>query len=189
MAPLKFLDGEDLSTLPTGLAMAVYLTFLVMYLSPKLAGLADILLTRGAVARYGGRRRFLASAIMEAVFSFLVGAITTFRLTIFMVGLLFGRSATWNGQARDAHGVSWSTAIEGLWPAFLFGCAVLGALAYFSPTVLVWSLPLTFGYLVAFPFAVATASPELGDALTRLRLCAIPEETHTPLEIRAVQNG
>ena len=118
-----------------------------------------------------------------------IAFINPFRLTVFMVGLLFGRSATWNGQARDAHGISWRTAIVGLWPAFLFGCAVLGGLAYLSPTLLLWSLPLTFGYLVAFPFAVATAAPGLGDALTRLGLCAIPEETDTPPEIRAVQQN
>ena len=51
LVPLKFLDGEDLSTFPAGLAIGLYLTFLAMYLSPKLAGLADILLTRRAASR------------------------------------------------------------------------------------------------------------------------------------------
>ena len=47
LAPLKILDGEDLSIFPVGLAIGLYLTFLGMYLSPKLAGLADILLDEG----------------------------------------------------------------------------------------------------------------------------------------------
>jgi membrane glycosyltransferase len=160
-----------------------------MYLSPKLAGLADILLTEGGVRRYGGMARFLASAVIEIVFSFLLGAVATFRITLFMIGLLFGRSVVWNGQARDAHGISWATAVRGLWPPFLFGCVVCSALAWLSPTVLLWSLPLTFGYLVAFPFAVATASPSLGEALARRGLCAIPEELEPPWEIRAVQSA
>jgi membrane glycosyltransferase len=187
LTPLKFFDGEDLSGFPAGLAIGVYLTFLLMYLSPKLAGLADILLTEGGVRRYGGAGRFLASAALEIVFSFLIGAVTTFRLTVFMIGLVFGRSVAWNGQARDAHGISWQTAVKGLWPPVLFGCLLCGALAYLSPAVLLWSLPLTFGYLVAIPFAVATAAPAFGEALTRHRLCAIPEEFETPPVVAAVQ--
>lgn len=187
LTPLKFFDGEDLSTFPAGLAITLYLTFLFMYLSPKLAGLADILLTEGGVRRYGGIGRFLASAAIEIVFSFLIGAVTTFRITLFMIGLVFGKSVVWNGQARDTHGISWDTAVKGLWPSFLFGCLVCGVLAYVSPTVLLWSLPLTFGYLAAFPFAVATASPVLGEALTKHRLCAIPEELETPPVVAAVQ--
>jgi membrane glycosyltransferase len=187
LTPVKFFDGEDLSTFPARLAIGVYLTFLLMYLSPKLAGLADILLTKGGVTRYGSAGRFLAGAATEIVFSFLIGAVTTFRLTIFMVGLLFGKSVVWNGQARDAHGISWEAAVKGLWPPVLFGCLVCGALAIVSPTVLLWSLPLTFGYLVAIPFAVATAAPALGEALTRHRLCAIPEEFDEPAVIDAVQ--
>jgi membrane glycosyltransferase len=187
LTPVKFFDGEDLSTFPDGLAIGVYLTFLLMYLSPKLAGLADILLTEGGVKRYGGAGRFLAGAAIEIAFSFLVGAVTTFRLTLFMIGLLFGKSVLWNGQARDAHGISWQTAMRGLWPSVLFGCIVCGALAIVSPIVLLWSLPLTFGYLVAVPFAVMTAAPTVGEMLTRHGLCAIPEEFDTPAVVEAVQ--
>jgi membrane glycosyltransferase len=187
LVPLKILDGEDLSIFPVGLAIGLYLTFLGMYLSPKLAGLADILLAKGGVARYGGLARFLASAAIEIVFSFLLGAVTTFRITLFMIGLLFGRSVIWNGQARDAHGVSWSDAALGLWPASLFGALVCGALAALSPATLAWSLPLTFGYLVAIPFAVLTASEDVAELLERHALCGIPEELEPPAEIRALQ--
>jgi membrane glycosyltransferase len=187
--PLKFVDGEDLSTFPAGLAMVLYVTFLLMYLSPKLAGLADILLSQGGVRRYGGAARFLASAVIEIVFSFLIGAVTTFRITLFMIGLVFGKSVVWSGQARDAHGITWRTAVKDLWPPFLFGCVVCGALAWLAPTLLLWSLPLTLGYLLAFPFAVATAAPGVGDILSRHHLCAIPEEFEKPPEIGAVQAG
>lgn len=189
LTPIKFLDREDLSTFPAGLGIALYLTFLGMYLAPKLAGLADILLTRGGVARYGGAARFLAGAAIEIVFSFLLGAVTTFRITMFMIGLLFGRSVVWNGQARDAHGLSWATAAQGFWPPFVFGCAVCGALAMLSQTTLLWSLPLTLGYLLAFPFAVITASPALGRFLERRGFCAIPEEIDPPPEIAALRGA
>jgi len=187
LAPLKALDGDG--PFPAGAAIGLYLTFLAMYLSPKLAGLLDILLTPGGVARYGGLGRFLASAAVEVVFSFLLGAVTTFRLTLFMIGLVFGRSVVWNGQARDAHGVAWSTAMRGLWAPFLFGLAVCGALAVLAPAALLWSLPLTLGYLVAFPFAVVTAVPALGRWFTARGLCAIPEEFETPSEIRSLREA
>jgi membrane glycosyltransferase len=187
LAPLKVLDGEDPAAFPAGLAIGLYLTFLGMYLAPKLAGLADILLTRGGVARYGGPGRLLLGAFIEAAFSFLLGAVTTFRIAVFMAGLPFGRSVIWNGQSRDAHGVSWATAVRGLWPVVAFGTVVCASLAVLSPATLAWSLPLTLGYLLAFPFAVVTASPRLGAWLARHGLCAIPEELDLPDEIRAVR--
>ena len=189
LIPLKFFDGEDLSTFPTGLAISLYLTFLGMSLSPKLAGMGDVVLTRGGVARYGGAIRFTASAMIEILFSFLLGAVTTFRITVFIIGLLFGKAVIWNGQARDAHSIAWSTAIQELWPAFLFGTTVCGVLGYFSPAAFAWSLPLTLGYLLAFPFAVLTAWPMFGHLLERQALCAIPEEIDTPSEIRAMQGA
>jgi membrane glycosyltransferase len=189
LAPFKFLDGENLAEFPAPAAIGLYVTFLLMYLSPKLAGLSDILMRPGEVSRYGGRRRFLGGAMIEIVFSFLLGAVTTFRLAVFMAGLAFGRSVVWNGQARDARGIAWSTAWRRLWAPFLFGAGVCAALGYFSPETLLWSLPLTAGYLLAVPFAVMTASPQVGKALARVGLCAIPEEFERPQEIVALRPG
>jgi membrane glycosyltransferase len=187
LAPVKILEAEP--GFPVASALGLYLTFLLIYLAPKLAGLADILLTPGGVRAYGGLRRFLAGAAIEIAFSFLLGAVTTFRLTLFMIGLVFGRSVVWNGQARDAHGVAWTTALRGLWGPFLFGLVVGGAMLALSPEAFLWSLPLTLGYLVAVPFAVATASPRLGALVTRHGICAIPEEFEPPAEIRALRKG
>ena len=60
-------------------------------------------------------------------------------------------------------------------------------MAALSPATLAWSLPLTFGYLVAIPFAVLTASEDAAELLKRYALCAIPEELEPPAEIRALQ--
>ncbi|HYF54296.1 MAG TPA: glucans biosynthesis glucosyltransferase MdoH [Salinarimonas sp.] len=188
LAPLKLLDGEDPATFPAGLAAGLYLAYLGMYLSPKLAGLADVLLARGGTPRYGGAGRFLAGAAIEIAFSFLVGAVTTFRLTLFMAGLAVGRSITWDGQARDAHGIPWSDAARGLWGPTLFGLVVCGALAVLSPAVLLWGLPLTLGYLVAIPFTVLTASPAMGERLARAGLCAVPEDLAMPPELARVRS-
>ena len=62
------------------------------------------------------------------MFSFLQGAVSTIRTSIFMIGLLFGKSVVWGGQSRDAQGLSWQTAAQNLWPQTLFGVIVCGAL-------------------------------------------------------------
>ena len=184
--PLVAWQAQSISDYPTGLAIGLYVTFFTMYLMPKIAGLIDAVLTKGGVARYGGPVRFAISAALELVFSFLQGAVSTIRTSIFMIGLVFGKSVVWGGQSRDASGISWRTAAENLWPQTLFGVVVCGLLVLVEPAVFWWSLPLTAGYLLAIPFAVTTASPALGRWFQRWGFAGIPEDFDTPAEVRAV---
>lgn len=186
LLPVAAWQTQDVADFPAGLAIGVYVTFFLMYLMPKIAGLIDAMLTRGGVARYGGRVRFMAGAATELVFSFLQGAVSTLRTTVFMFGLAFGRSVTWGGQERDTERLSWSAATLALWPQTLFGLIVCSALLAVSPAVLWWSLPLTAGYLLAVPFAVVTAHPAFGKLLQRAGLCGIPEDFAMPAEVYAV---
>ena len=180
LAALKPLDGEDLTRFPAQSAIGFYLTFLAMYLAPKLAGFLDIALTRGAMVRYGGALRFLSGALLEVLFSFLLGASTTMRTAIFIIGLAFGHSVVWNGQARDAHQLSFEEALEGLWPQTAFGFILFAIAAELAPQFILWSLPLTLGYILAAPFAVMTSSPAFGRFLKTTGLCAIPEDLAPP---------
>lgn len=189
LLPLAAIQAKSIPDYPAGLALALYLAFLAMHLTPKIAGLLDAVLTKGEVASFGGPLRFAVSAVTELVFSFLQGAISTIRTSVFMIGLVFGKSVVWGGQSRDAHGISWSSAAMNLWPQSLFGVLICGGLAFTSPQTLLWSLPLTAGYLLAVPFAVLTASPRLGVWLQRNRICAIPEDLATPHEIATVQSS
>jgi membrane glycosyltransferase len=186
LLPVAAWEAQTIASFPTGLAIGLYIAFFTMYLMPKIAGLVDVVLTNGGMARYGGPVRFVAGAAIELVFSFLQGAVSTIRTSIFMIGLAFGKSVLWGGQSRDAYGISWRTAVESLWPQTLFGIVVCGLLLLVSPPVFWWSLPLTAGYLLAIPFAVVTASPSLGRWFKKLGLCGIPEDFSEPAEIRAV---
>jgi membrane glycosyltransferase len=190
LLPLKVFEDRAIADYPVVLAAGFYLLFLAMYLSPKLAGFIDILLTRGGVARYGGKARFLVSAAIELVFAFLQGAASSFRTTLFMIGLAFGRAKIgWNGQARDAHALSFATAFAGLWPHLLFGAYLFVTLGMMAPAVLVWSLPLTAGYVLAIPFAMLTAAPGFGVWLARRGLCGIPEDFDLPPVLAAIRDG
>ncbi|XBO36875.1 glucans biosynthesis glucosyltransferase MdoH [Alsobacter sp. KACC 23698] len=187
LAAVKPLETADLAPgYPTGTAIAVYLAFLGMYLSPKLAGCVDVLLTPGAAARYGGAGRFMLGVGAELVFSFLLGAVTTLRVSLFMVGLLFGKSVGWNSQERDAHRLSWGSAVRGLWPQTLFGSAVIVMLALHAPLALLLGLPLLAGFPLAIPFAVLTADPRFGAWLAARGVGSIPEDIAPPAEILAL---
>jgi membrane glycosyltransferase len=189
LLPLAAWQAQGIAEFPTTLAIGLYIAFFTMYLMPKIAGLIDAMLTRGGVRRYGGWVRFAAGAAIELAFSFLQGAVSTIRTSIFMIGLLFGKSVVWGGQARDARRLSWTAAAWVLWPQTLFGIAVCGALLLVAPAVFWWSLPLTAGYLLAIPFAVLTAHPAFGRALQRLGLCGVPEDFETPGEVSSVMGG
>lgn len=184
LSPLLTYERLGSAVFPAGLAMGLHLTFFSMYLMPKLAGLADIALTNGGTDRYGGTVNFALSAVTEIVFSFLLGAVTTFRITLFMLSLLITRDKpAWGGQQRDAHRLDWDEAAKALWPQTLFGVVILGLLFAMNPTVAVWSLPLTLGFITAIPFAVLTSLPELGEWSKRIGLCGIPEDFAAPPEI------
>jgi membrane glycosyltransferase len=189
LLPVAAYQARDVAHFPVALATGLYVTFFIMYLMPKIAGLLDAMLTRGGVARYGGWLRFIPSAAIELVFSFLQGAVSTIRTSIFMVGLLFGKSVVWGGQSRDAQRLSWEDAVRNLWPQMLFGVVVCGALLAIAPAVFWWSLPLTAGYLLAVPFAVLTADPAFGRFLQWTGLCGIPEDFDTPAEVSAVMGS
>lgn len=183
LLPAAAYEAQSIADYPTALAIGLYAAFFLMYLAPKIAGFIDAAMTRGGLRSYGGGARFFAGAAVELVFSFLQGAISTIRTTVFMIGLAFGSSVTWGGQVRDAHGISWRAAVSYFWPQTLFGISVCGALAWISPTVLLWSLPLTLGYLLAVPFAVVTSSPAAGRMMQRAGLCGVPEDFDVPEEI------
>jgi membrane glycosyltransferase len=189
LLPVAAWQAQGVADFPAGLAIGLYVTFFAMYLSPKIAGLVDAMLTCGGVARYGGWMRFAAGAALELMFSFLQGAVSTIRTTAFMVGLAFGKSVTWGSQSRDAQRLSWEAAAWALWPQTLFGVLVCGTLLAIAPAVFWWSLPLTAGYLLAIPFAVLTAHPAFGGALQRLGLCGIPEDFDTPGEVNTIMGS
>ena len=180
LAALKPFDGESLADFPVGSALALHLVFLLLGQIPKLCGIADILLTPGGTARYGGLRRVLAAGSLEMVHSWFLAASDSFRITLFVVALAFGRAVGWGGQSRDAHGVSWRRAVAELWPQTLFGILVVATMAATSLVFAAWAAPITFGYLFAIPFCVATASPATGSLLRAHRLFAVPEEFATP---------
>ncbi|KQT83774.1 glucosyl transferase family 2 [Methylobacterium sp. Leaf466] len=174
LVPFKLIQVEE--GFPVALAAGLYLAWLAASMAPKLAGYLDVLTSRRATRAHGGLARVAAGALLELAFSFVLLAVSSFRLTLFMGQRLVSPRHAWGRQNRDAQGVRWTTALRRLWPCLAFGLGLGLALLALGPAAFVWSLPLTLGYLLGIPFAVATASPDVGRAMVRLGLCATPEE-------------
>jgi membrane glycosyltransferase len=182
---LKVFDAEA-GPMEIELGVALFFASFLISITPKLAGMLDVAVTPGAMRRYGGGLRFLASSITEILFSIMLAPVAAVRVSIFMVSLLFGRSVIWSGQQRDTHGLSWATAMQGLWPQTLFGLVIFGLLYWKAPGALAWGTPLLAGLTLSVPLAVLTASPAFGRFMTRIGLCAIPEERQPPQDLRSL---
>lgn len=185
-AVFKLLD-DDFMRIDLAFAISMFFVMFMVSLFPKIAGWIDIALRPGGAAAYGGRLRFALGAAVETLFSVMLAPVVAFRVTLFIIGLAFGRSVKWSGQQRDAHRLSWGTALRGLWPQTLFGAAAAGAILAGAPGALPWAAPVLVGLCLSIPFAVLTTHPAIGRAAERLRLCAIPEEFATPPTLEAVE--
>ncbi|AYD04699.1 glucans biosynthesis glucosyltransferase MdoH [Neorhizobium sp. NCHU2750] len=159
----------------------LFITVFLLSISPKIAGVLDVVFTRGAIRRYGGPLRFGLSTVIELVTSMLMAPIIAVSVSIFLLGLVFGRSVTWSGQNRDQLGVSFPTVIKAMAVQTIIG-ATLAVVVFEAggPVATLWALPFTGGLCAAIPFTMVTASRWFGRWSTRLGLFAIPEESHMP---------
>jgi membrane glycosyltransferase len=182
LSVLKASTGE-MSNFDVTIGFSLFAAVLTMSLMPKIAGLADVVLTKGGVRSYGGPARFAAGAVTEILFMMMLAPVIAFRVTTFMIGLVFGRSVLWSGQARDAYQLTWTTALRGLWPQTLFGLALFGLFLLHAPSVMPWASPLLLGLIFCIPLAVLSSSPAIGNRLAQWGLCAVPEEATMPIEL------
>ena len=180
-AAAKIVLGEA-NDVNLAFGLAMFLVMFAMSLVPKVAGWIDVALTPGGVRAYGG-------APIETVFSILLAPAAALRVTIFLIGLAFGRTVTWTGQERDVHALTPGDAIRGLWPQTLFGAALTALIAATVPGALPWAAPVLAGLTLSIPFALLTASPALGRAMARAGLCAVPEEASRPDTLRALSDA
>lgn len=158
-----------------------FITIFLLSVTPKIAGVVDVLLTPGAIRSYGGPLRFGLSAVIELLASMIMAPIVAVYVSVFLIGLLFGRSVTWSGQNRDRLGVTLGTAVKAMGLQTLIGVVLatiitglIGGYAIF------WALPVVAGLCLAIPFTVFTASQRFGYWTTRFGLFAIPEEGCLP---------
>jgi membrane glycosyltransferase len=169
-----------------GAGNVLLIVILVMWFAPKLATVLDVLSRPAARQAFGGTARFLGSAAVETVFFLLLSPIMWVGHTLFLGGLLFGRTIGWIGQTRDDHAVPLALAVHNLWPQALLGISTIGVLAFAAPSAIPYAVFIAGGPLLAIPLAVITALPSTGRLLVRLGIGRLPEETAPPPPLRAL---
>jgi membrane glycosyltransferase len=190
-APMNFvmlLAGLTIALTPhppdlaTSMAFGLYAIALLLGFAPRLLGVLDIGLG-GRAKQYGGVSRMILGCALDWSFSMLIGPIMMLAQTVFIGGLFFGRRVIWEAQNREDRSVTLREALHGLWPQLGFGLVAATILSLFMPIALLWA-GLTIGpCLLAIPFACLTSMRNPGRAMTRARLCAIPDEFAPAWEI------
>ncbi len=154
---------------------------MTMVFAPKLAGVAQALLTPRLRRRHGGAWRIAASSLVELLFSFMLAPIMAVAQSILLLGMLGGRTIRWEAQQRDARSLTWTEAFRGLWPPTLVGL-VLGAavLALAPASARIWAILFCGPLVLAVPFAVVTSWHSVGAWMARHGICSTPEEIAPP---------
>jgi len=185
---LPSLSAGASASYPSALAFALYIATLLIGFAPRLLGVIDVLLQPDRRAAYGGAGHLVAGALIDAVFSLVMGPIMMVAQTLFLAGLGFGRRVAWQPQNRDGHRIPVGEALRGLWPQLLFGALLAAGLTALAPGGLVWAVPTLGACALAVPFACVTSGCWMGRWMMRWHLCTIPDEYAPAPEIRRVQN-
>jgi membrane glycosyltransferase len=180
--------GEQFSGVPFSYGIALFVVIMTLNLFPKIMGLAQVFLNKEEAQRYGGRSRVGFSGILEIMLSMLTAPTVAFSITLFAIGLLFGRRITWNAQTRHRYRLGWDEAARMLWPQTLTGLALGAYLALTAPWAMIFGAPVLLAWSLSIPIAVLTTLPGWGRWSSRTGVFDIPEDRHaerneTPLPV------
>lgn len=165
---------------------AIFLIIMTMVFAPKLATIADILLRADLRRAFGGFFRVIVSSAGEILYAAMLAPIMAVAHTLFIGGLVFGKTIGWGAQGRDLERLPLGLTARKLWPQTLFGLIAITWISQ-QPIALVWPvLPIALGPLLAIPAAVLTSTHVLGLAGIKSSLWRIPEESDPPAELWAL---
>ncbi len=173
---------DHVSSFPAAAALTA--AWLSALYAPKLLGYAEVALSPGKRARYGGFSRFAGGATAEFAFSLLVDPISVVAKTGAMLRIGLGVRAGWARQNRADRGVGWDEAARLLWPQTILGTLAFAGFASSGWVATLWALPLAGGLLLAIPLCVLTADPRFGRWMRRRQIAATPEEIGLGIGLR-----
>lgn len=175
--------GEADSGVPWA-ALALWTATLAMLFLPRVLAVA-LVLHRGEQAAYGGMRKLVASAGLEALLSALQAPVRMLAHSIFVIGALTGLKLAWKSPSREATDIGWR---EALGHFGLIGMLVAGVMAWWlagEPEGAWRMLPLALPLVLAVPMAVVTSRRTIGTAWRRRGWLLIPEESQPPAVLTA----
>ncbi|MBT0667984.1 glucans biosynthesis glucosyltransferase MdoH [Novosphingobium profundi] len=133
----------------------LWLTITLLF-GPKIMGLVWMLAEPARRKAFGGTATILRSVAVEVPLAMLFAPITMVTQTKALLGLLFGISAGWSTQAREARRISVREIIPDLREHLALG-VLFAATAYFDPVTAIWLSPLTLGLLTS-PWFISLTS-------------------------------
>jgi membrane glycosyltransferase len=175
--------------IPEALTLFVF-TMLLLFL-PKFVSIFVMLSRREEVEGYGGRVRFVLSALGEIVISTLLAPVNMMFNSKFVMFTLLGQGVSWVTQKResDDDGTDWREAIitHGGQTAFglIWGLSALILL----PEFFWWLSPVLTGLIFSIPLSIALSKAGFGRRARELGLFLTPEETQPNYELRRLRQN
>ncbi|HWH73542.1 MAG TPA: glucans biosynthesis glucosyltransferase MdoH, partial [Methylibium sp.] len=168
--------------LPLGALLLWGLTLALLFVPRVLA--VRLVVLRGEQAAYGGTRKLIASAVLEALLSALLAPVRMLAHSLFVLGALTGLKLQWKSPSREATDVGWREAAARFGVS---GVLAVGVCAWWlagQPQEAWRVLPLALPLALAVPLAVLSSRRSLGLACKRQGWLLTPEESRTPAVLR-----
>jgi membrane glycosyltransferase len=168
-------------------AMWVFIGTMAMLMVPKVLGIIAALFQKRLRKGSGGVFGLLVSLVLESLIAGLLAPVVMLTQSIDVAAILLGRDSGWNAQRRDDGGIPFGEIVRGYRRHTILGIALgVGAWAV-STSLALWMTPVILGLLLAVPLAAWTGRRDAGQALRRIGLLRIPEETYPPAVLQRTQ--
>jgi membrane glycosyltransferase len=164
------------------------LTMLLLFL-PKFASVVVLLGSSDDAAKYGGRWRVAASALLETAGSMLLAPINMIFNTKFVIFTLLGQGVGWVAQKRaaDEDGTDWREAIITHGPPTVFGLVWGVSSLILIPAYFAWLSPVLAGLVCSIPLSIFLSKASFGRRARELGIFLTPEETHPPRDLQLLE--
>jgi membrane glycosyltransferase len=172
-------------------AFMLFVFTLLLLFVPKIVSVVVTASNAEQAERFGGKRRLIASALVETLISALLAPINMAFNSKFVLSTLLGQGVTWVTQRRgaDGDGSDWREAILTHGGMTIFGL-VWGVSSYIiSPAFFWWLSPVIIGLVASIPLSILLSKASLGRAARSIGLLLTPEETQPPYELRRLRQN
>jgi membrane glycosyltransferase len=165
-------------------------TMLLLFL-PKVVSIIAMLGRREEVERFGGRVRFVLSALGEMVVSTLLAPINMVFNSKFVLFSVLGQGVSWVPQKRgsDDDGTDWREAIITHGGQVAFGLVWGISALILLPVFFWWLSPVLAGLILSIPLSIMLSKAGLGRRARELGLFLTPEESQPCYELRRLRQN
>lgn len=150
---------------------------LTLLFFPRILIITVILMNPKRVELFGGYLAFLASALLEWIFSILMAPIWMIYHCKFLFSILSGRDIGWPSKNPSDYNFALKKTIAAYGDQTLIGFFILIFIVVYFPQQFIWFLPLILGPLLIIPISVLVDNLRFGQLSKHFKLFSIPEET------------